>query len=189
LSGSYPNPSVASVGGQTAGSIASGVQDANAATVANTPGTIVKRDASGNFATGTITLGGDPVVNLQAATKQYVDSLVPSGFSILGSTSIPPPGFTYSGIILSSPQGWTTKASMPTARYNLGVAALNNLIYAIGGYVPYVGSSTENEQYTPIGYVPEFSSSLTLSLFMIATLLTGIIYKRKSSKARHVCVG
>jgi hypothetical protein len=40
---------VASVGGQPATSVASAVIAANAATSANTPNTIVKRDASGNF--------------------------------------------------------------------------------------------------------------------------------------------
>src|SRR5271166_5886487 len=46
---------VAFVGGQSASSVASGVIAANAATSANTPNTIVKRDGSGNFSAGTIT--------------------------------------------------------------------------------------------------------------------------------------
>jgi len=55
LSGTYPNPSVAAVGGVTASNVASGATAANAATDANTPSTIVKRDASGDFSAGTIT--------------------------------------------------------------------------------------------------------------------------------------
>ena len=46
---------VASLGGQSASAIASGATAANAAAVANTPNTIVKRDGSGNFAAGAIT--------------------------------------------------------------------------------------------------------------------------------------
>jgi hypothetical protein len=46
---------VASVGGQSAASVAAGASAANAATSANTANTIVARDASGNFAAGTIT--------------------------------------------------------------------------------------------------------------------------------------
>jgi hypothetical protein len=46
---------VGAVGGQSSASIANGVQAANNATSANATGTIVKRDASGNFAAGTIT--------------------------------------------------------------------------------------------------------------------------------------
>jgi len=46
---------VAAVGGQSAASVAGGVQLANAATSLNSANTIVRRDASGNFAAGTIT--------------------------------------------------------------------------------------------------------------------------------------
>jgi hypothetical protein len=45
---------VASVGGQTAANVAIGAIAANAATSANTANTIVKRDASGNFAAGAV---------------------------------------------------------------------------------------------------------------------------------------
>jgi hypothetical protein len=50
---------VSSVGGLVATNIASGASAANAATSANTAGSIVKRDASGNFSAGTATLNGD----------------------------------------------------------------------------------------------------------------------------------
>ena len=46
---------VSFVGGQTAANIATGAVAANAATNTNTANTIVRRDASGNFAAGTIT--------------------------------------------------------------------------------------------------------------------------------------
>ena len=55
LGGSFPNPTVSNVGGVTAANVANGANLANAATNANTASTIVKRDASGNFAAGTIT--------------------------------------------------------------------------------------------------------------------------------------
>jgi hypothetical protein len=55
LSGTYPNPAVATVGGQTAANVASGAVLANAATDLNTASAIVKRDASSNFSAGTIT--------------------------------------------------------------------------------------------------------------------------------------
>ena len=59
LSGTYPNPAVGHVGGQTAASVASGAVLANAATDTNTVSTIVRRDGSGNFSAGTITLSGN----------------------------------------------------------------------------------------------------------------------------------
>lgn len=55
LSGALPSPSVATVGAQTAANVAAGAVLANASTNANTPGTIVRRDGSGNFNIGTIT--------------------------------------------------------------------------------------------------------------------------------------
>ena len=57
VTGTQGATAVASVGGQPAASIASGASAANAATSANTPGTIVKRDGSGSFAAGTISAG------------------------------------------------------------------------------------------------------------------------------------
>jgi hypothetical protein len=55
LTGTYPNPTIATVGSVTATNVASGANAANAATNANTASTIVRRDASGNFSAGTIT--------------------------------------------------------------------------------------------------------------------------------------
>jgi len=46
---------VVSVGGETAADVATSVNDTQAATNANTPSTIVKRDGSGDFSAGTIT--------------------------------------------------------------------------------------------------------------------------------------
>ncbi|MCJ7560664.1 hypothetical protein MUO79_08635, partial [Candidatus Bathyarchaeota archaeon] len=51
---------------------------------------------------------------------------------------------------------WTAGSSMPTPRINVGVAVVNDIIYAIGGqivgYAQTTGASAVNEQYTPIGY-------------------------------------
>ena len=58
LSGTYPNPGVATVGASTAALIHSAELAANAATNANTVSTIVKRDGSGNFTSNVATLNG-----------------------------------------------------------------------------------------------------------------------------------
>lgn len=55
VTGSLSSSTVAYVGGVAAADIAAGANVANAATNANTASTIVKRDASGNFAAGTVT--------------------------------------------------------------------------------------------------------------------------------------
>lgn len=72
---------VALVAGQTAAVVASGSVTANAATSANTPNTIVKRDASGNFSAGAITAagftgGGSGLTGLNAG--QLASGTVPS---------------------------------------------------------------------------------------------------------------
>ncbi len=58
---------VSSVGGQSAANVASGVSAANAATNTNLGNTIVKRDASGNFSAGTLTLAGSLRLPITAA--------------------------------------------------------------------------------------------------------------------------
>ncbi len=66
LGNSATLPRVVSVGGSTAANINTAEQIANAATDANTAGTVVKRNSSGNFSAGTITanLVGDVTGNV-----------------------------------------------------------------------------------------------------------------------------
>lgn len=78
---------------------------------------------------------------------------------------------------------WTTGTSMPTPRYGLGVAVVNDIIYAIGGVLIYPAYITAaNERYTPIGYIPEFPSWTPIMLTLIAIAIAVTIYKRRLSK-------
>ncbi|NQS99228.1 MAG: T9SS type A sorting domain-containing protein [candidate division Zixibacteria bacterium] len=46
---------------------------------------------------------------------------------------------------------WTTKATMPSARHNILVAALNNKVYAIGGWTSGPGNVLNlNQEYDPV---------------------------------------
>jgi N-acetylneuraminic acid mutarotase len=72
---------------------------------------------------------------------------------------------------------WTNGTPMLTSRYSLGVAVVNDELYAIGGY----NGGTDlavNEKYTPAGYIPEFPSWIFLPLFFVATLV-GVAVRRK----------
>jgi hypothetical protein len=94
--------------------------------------------------TGNIDVTGNRIVNLaspidstDAATKGYVDAQAgggfPSGILQPFADPSPRPGWTYTGFWEDKGNLWTTKAPMPTARYGLAAAAVNNIIYAIGG--------------------------------------------------------
>ncbi len=82
VTGTQMTTVVARVGGQTATAVASGSVTANAATSANTPDRIVKRDASGNFAAGAITAGsftGDGAGLTGLNAGQLTSGTVPDG--------------------------------------------------------------------------------------------------------------
>jgi hypothetical protein len=64
---------VSQVGGQGAGNVASGVIAANAATSANIPNTIVRRDGFGNFSAGTINLSGTLNLPVTSATAGIIN--------------------------------------------------------------------------------------------------------------------
>jgi len=71
---------------------------------------------------------------------------------------------------------WSSGSQMPTARHSMGVVALTDRLYAIGG-----GSTNlnvryyaENECYTPIGFIPEFPSLIILPLLIVVTLVVTI---------------
>lgn len=97
VTGTQTSTVVGAVGGQSAASVASGVTAANNATSTNTASTIVKRDASGNFAVGTVSgnltgaaslnvlKSGDTMTgNLTMATQNQLRLQDASGSNYLG---------------------------------------------------------------------------------------------------------
>jgi len=77
---------------------------------------------------------------------------------------------------------WTTGTSMPTPRWSLGVAVVNDELYAIGGKTEEGDNfSAANEKYTPANYIPEFPSWTILPLLITTTLLI-LIYKKRLPK-------
>lgn len=73
---------------------------------------------------------------------------------------------------------WTAGTPMPTPRWGLGVAVVNDELYVIGGKTGADTFSAVNEKYTPVDYIPEFPSWIVLPLFWIAMLVV-TVYKRK----------
>lgn len=92
LSGTYPGPSVATVGGQTAANVAAGAVIANAATSANTASAVVRRDANGKIIVGEIDMSFGNLYdfttnnNLQSGTS-YTLLSTDTGKVIIGSNA------------------------------------------------------------------------------------------------------
>jgi N-acetylneuraminic acid mutarotase len=72
---------------------------------------------------------------------------------------------------------WTTGTTMLTPRWALGVAVVNDELYAIGGYDGNTHLAV-NEKYTPLGYIPEFPSWFVLPLFLFVSLVAVIVRRR-----------
>ena len=142
LSGAYPNPLVATVGTSTAANIHTAEVAANSATNLDTASTIVKRDASGNFAAGTITGALTGVASGNELPLTFQAPLTRSTNTI----SMPAATASSNGYLLST--DWSTfnqkqnalgftplnpannlsdLASAITARTNLGVAIGTNV--------------------------------------------------------------
>jgi len=87
------------------------------------------------------------------------------------------PTFNYNQIYDPETESWTMGTPMPTNRYGLGVAVIDDVIYAIGG--PGSDAMVANERYMPSGYIPEFPSWTPTLLVLIVLAVAVVIYKRK----------
>ncbi len=97
-----------------------------------------------------------PKIVWQAAAGATSGTLAPKRIYLIGG--IPEKsidGTNLNQIYNPENDSWTVGASMPTARFNLHVAVLNDKLYVMGG-LPYFNLqgdwSNENEQYTPTDY-------------------------------------
>jgi len=76
---------------------------------------------------------------------------------------------------------WSNATIMPTPRKELGVAVINDTLYAIGGGFPESGidyeSQNKNEQYTPIGYgtVPQHSEPFPTTWIIAAIVIIAVV--------------
>jgi N-acetylneuraminic acid mutarotase len=89
---------------------------------------------------------------------------------------------------------WSTGAPLPTELQFFGLAAVNDTLYAIGGFPKLIGFLNTNYQYTPIGYgntgqePSPFQSSIILALVVTATAIIvtavfTVIFKKNHARA------
>ncbi len=93
-------------------------------------------------------------------------------------------------------ENWTVCTSMPSGRFNVAVAVVNDLVYAIGGWTPNVGNihdaSAVTEQYIPFGYgtlpQPKPEPFLTLTVIAVlaiaAVIIAGLLVTSRKSEKR-----
>jgi N-acetylneuraminic acid mutarotase len=111
-------------------------------------------------------------------------------------TSMPGGGFMYDPqnlvqVYFPENNSWSMGTSMPTARYALGVAAVNDKLYALGGSVTRISPDlTNNELYLPLGYgtvtskaLPQgviYGVAVAAALVIVVVVIMFVMRKRKN---------
>jgi len=134
---------------------------------------------------GGVSVGSAGVKFGDATTQTTAAFNVPSGATVMTTTSAPPAGYTYTGASFIT-SGWSTKAPMPTGRYGLAVVAVNNVIYAIGGTNNAVPLAT-NEAYDPVANTWSTKAAMpTARDYAGAAAANGIIYAIGGSNGSYL---
>ena len=143
-SGGSPVVQVTQVGGVSAANVANWATAAGNATDASTAGRIVKRDASGNFAAGTVSLKGllvnDPTASttltVQAGAGQSTNPLLKfmaaartteygrwahNGKLLIGTTTEISANYPVQNVSATGLAGYYAKSTLPTSSSNVGL--------------------------------------------------------------------
>jgi hypothetical protein len=118
------------------------------------------------------------------AAAATTGELAPKRVYVLGAPAALKQGEERTFVRVYDPQSdnWIFGADVPTKRYNFGVTVINDTMYTIGGHTytfpGFFAPSAANEQYTPIGYIPEFPAWTILPLIIMASF-AAIICKQK----------
>jgi trimeric autotransporter adhesin len=115
---------VSTVGGQTASAVASAVVEVQDATPSNTAGTLVQRDASGNFSANVITasLTGNVTGNVSGSSSSFTGSLSGDVTGTQSATSIA--STTVTGKLLT---GYAAGTNTPITSTDTVLVAFENL--------------------------------------------------------------
>ncbi|MBC7419085.1 MAG: hypothetical protein H7328_00005, partial [Bdellovibrio sp.] len=132
LAGTYPGPTVATVGGKTAGQINTSVNDTLAATASSSLNTIVKRNGSGNasFVTAQATnFSGRNVYLFDGANTNSIRLMAPTAFSSDYTLTLPVDAGSAGFVLKTDGSGVLTWAS-----------ATAGSVTSVGGTLPIVSS-------------------------------------------------
>jgi N-acetylneuraminic acid mutarotase len=142
-----------------------------------------------NPETDTWNQGASPPAGIcSGAAVTTTGEFAPKGIYVLSGSAAYYPGAPENTTQFYDPEtnNWTLAPSIPTGRYNFGAVAINDTIYVIGGHTyndnGRFAPSPANEQYTPTGYIPEFSSWFVFPLFFVATITVFVTKSRLSRK-------
>jgi hypothetical protein len=141
-------------------------------------GGVTTTNASGIATVGTWTLGPALGANTLTATA--------SGSGITGN----PVTFAATAVVPSNT--WTTKASMPTARHDLGIGIIDGILYAVGGRNRAPGSPNV-DLATVEAYDPAVNAWTTRASMLIerdgmgVAVLNGLLYAAAGDCPADVC--
>ena len=174
LTGTYPNPTVATVGGRTAAQINTSVTDTLAATNANTASTIVKRDAGGN-----ISLTGASATNFtgnnfyiyNTGNANRVQLVAPTPMSGDYTFALPPNGGS-PGYVLGTDGAGNTTWINPSSTSVTAVTASAPLASS-GGFMPNISITRSNA--TTDGYLAS-TDFTTFAAKQSTDLSTGMVW-------------
>jgi N-acetylneuraminic acid mutarotase len=121
-----------------------------------------------NMTIGAFSSGAGKTTGTFAAEKIYIFGTQPQSNIALNITQV----------YYFKNDEWSLGTPMPTPRYGLEVAVMNDELYAIGGKNQTTFFAT-NEKYTPKEYIPEFSSWTPMLTMVIAFIVTGLFYGKK----------
>ena len=111
-------------------------------------------------------------LNVFASNATYGPAQASQTVSVVGSTTAATAGVPYAVL----PSGWTSKASMPTARFEMASGVVNGVLYAVGGANASTYYATV-EAYDPATNTWTAKAAMpTARAYLAAGVVNGVLY-------------